>query len=135
MTEFELRGRTRVAHHEQRFEPTESREQSRSSETERSYMEVMERMRLEMVAMHQQAQQDLERMDFVIREREALRLADSQQKQQAIDQLTKMMSLTLERFQSGSGTIVAGGAPTPPSPRGGNAPGTDGENTGPSQRR
>ena len=87
-------------------------------------MEVMERMRL---AMHHKAQQDRERVDFVIREREALRLADSQQKQQAIDQLTKMMPVTLERLQTGSGSTVAGGAPPPPPPGGGNAPGVDGE--------
>ena len=80
MAEFESRERTPAAHHEQRHAQTKPREKSRSSETERSYMEVMERMRLEMVAMHQQAQQDRERMDFVIREREALHLADSQQK-------------------------------------------------------
>ena len=111
-----------AARHEQRYEQTESREESRSSETEWSYMEVMERMRLEMVAMHQQAQQGQERMDILIREREALHLADLLQKQQAIDQLTKMMSLTLERFQSGSGATVAGGAPPPPSPGGGGRP-------------
>ena len=90
-------------------------------------MEVMERMRLEMVAMHQQAQQGRERMEFVLRERGTLHVADSQQAQQAIDQLTKMMPLTLERFQTGGGATVAGGAPPPPSPGGGNAPGTEGE--------
>ena len=64
MTEFEVRERTQAIHHEQRFEQTESRGKSRSSEAERTYAEVLERMRLEMVTMHRQAQLDRERMDF-----------------------------------------------------------------------
>ena len=72
VAEFEARERTRAIRHEQRLEQTESREKSCSSETERSYTEVLERMRLEMVAMHHQAQQGRERMDFVIWAREAL---------------------------------------------------------------
>ena len=61
-----------------------------------------------------------------IRERDTLFMADSQQKQKAIDQLIEVLSATLSRLQTGAAVTAPSGAPPPP-PGGGNAPGAVGE--------
>ena len=85
MAELELRTRTQLAHQEQLRERSEAREKSRGSETGRAYSELLERMQLEMAALHRQAQEERERVAREIRKRDARYLADSQQKQQAMD--------------------------------------------------
>jgi hypothetical protein len=130
MEELELRKRTQLTHHELLRERSEAREKSRDSDTGRVYSALMERMQQGMAAIHRQAQEDRERMAREIRVRDALFMADSQQKQQAIDQLTEVLSATLSRLQTSAAVTAPGGAPPPP-PGGGDAPGTGkGESSG-----
>ena len=79
-----------------------------------------------MADIQRQAAMDRERMAREVQERDALLMADAQQKRQDIDQLTRMLTMTLERLDVMGGPMASGGAPPPP-PGGGHAPVGTGE--------
>ena len=75
----------------------------------------MERMQLELAAIHQRAREDQERLARELRERDAAYRADSLQKQQAIENVTHALSVALTKLAAQPSPTASGGAPPPPS--------------------
>jgi len=123
----------------------EVREENRRAQAERSHLDavgitrahddqaervmtmVAEKMQKDMFAFQRTTQDDYDRLVRELRQRDEQYLADAQQKQKSIDQLTAALTAALSRHPVAALATAAGGAAPPPPPGGGDAPGAVGE--------
>jgi hypothetical protein len=117
----EMRERTSALRQELASEGSLKREDSRTRERARFQEAMMEKMQLELIAIHRRSREDQDRMERELWERDNAYRADALQKQQAIENLTHALSVALTKLDARPPLTASGGAPPPP-PGGGNAP-------------